>query len=142
MPTTVPRACRLDHQHPAAGQRVVLDEGVAAVGVVLEFLVAPAVATGLEPPAVGIDRLELALHGIDIKYNWRSPEFDWGRLSASIQSTHVLDYRAQAQSFEDMSAFYDTRFNLTGAGDPVEIPAQVVTKDNFDDPKIQELLNQ
>ena len=24
----------------------------------------------------------------------------------------------------------------------VEIPAQVVTKDNFDDPKIQELLNQ
>ena len=44
---------------------------------------------------------------------------------------NFLEWRAQAQSFADMAAFYDTRFNLTGAGDPVEIPAQVATGNLF-----------
>ena len=44
---------------------------------------------------------------------------------------NYLEWQAQAQSFEGMSAFYDTRFNLTGAGDPVEIPAQVATGNLF-----------
>src|SRR5690606_1258140 len=53
----------LDHQHPAAGRRVVLDEGVLAVGVVLPLLVAPAVAAGLEGPVGHVGGLELVRPG-------------------------------------------------------------------------------
>jgi putative ABC transport system permease protein len=48
-----------------------------------------------------------------------------------VNPANFLDWQAQAQSFEAMAAFYDTRFNLTGAGEPVEIPAQVATGNLF-----------
>jgi putative ABC transport system permease protein len=40
---------------------------------------------------------------------------------------NFVELRNQAQSFESMAAFYDWRFNLTGAGQPVEVPVQVTT---------------
>jgi putative ABC transport system permease protein len=44
---------------------------------------------------------------------------------------NFLDWRDQAQSFDDMAAFVDVRFNLTGTGAPVEIPGQVSTGNLF-----------
>ena len=48
-----------------------------------------------------------------------------------VNPANFLEWQAQSQSFESMAAFYDTRFNLTGAGEPVEIPAQVATGNLF-----------
>ncbi|HLL75967.1 MAG TPA: ABC transporter permease [Pyrinomonadaceae bacterium] len=44
---------------------------------------------------------------------------------------NFVELRDQTKSFESMAAFYDWRFNLTGAGDPVEVPAQVTTGNLF-----------
>ncbi|MFL6207321.1 MAG: ABC transporter permease [Pyrinomonadaceae bacterium] len=48
-----------------------------------------------------------------------------------VAPADFLDWRDQAQSFDAMAAFVDVRFNLTGAGAPVEIPAQVSTGNLF-----------
>jgi len=32
--------------------------------------------------------------GFDLKINWASPESDWGRFTAALQTTHVNDYKA------------------------------------------------
>ena len=40
---------------------------------------------------------------------------------------NFLDWREQSNSFQEMGAFYDAAFNLTGEGSPEEIPAQVTT---------------
>ena len=48
-----------------------------------------------------------------------------------VSPADFLDWRDQAQSFDDMAAFADVRVNLTGAGAPVEIPAQVSTGNLF-----------
>jgi putative ABC transport system permease protein len=40
---------------------------------------------------------------------------------------NFLDWREQAGSFQEMAAFYDAAFNLTGEGNPEEIPAQVTS---------------
>lgn len=32
--------------------------------------------------------------GVDIKFNWSSPEWSWGRLTAALQSTRVFSYSA------------------------------------------------
>src|SRR6184192_4780511 len=48
-----------------------------------------------------------------------------------VAPADFLDWREQAQSFDDMAAFVDVRFNLTGTGAPVEIPAQVSTGNLF-----------
>ena len=44
---------------------------------------------------------------------------------------NFLEWQAQSKSFEAMAAFYDTRFNLTGAGEPAEVTAQVATANLF-----------
>jgi putative ABC transport system permease protein len=44
---------------------------------------------------------------------------------------NFVEWQQQAQSFDGMAAFYDARLSLTGAGDPVEIPAQVATANLF-----------
>jgi putative ABC transport system permease protein len=49
-----------------------------------------------------------------------------------MSPANFVELRTQAQSFEGLSAFYDWRFNLTGAGEPVEVPVQVTTADLFD----------
>ncbi|HEX8140365.1 MAG TPA: ABC transporter permease [Pyrinomonadaceae bacterium] len=48
-----------------------------------------------------------------------------------ISSANFLDWREQSQSFAEMAAFYDARLNLTGDGDPVEVPAQLTTENLF-----------
>jgi putative ABC transport system permease protein len=49
----------------------------------------------------------------------------------TISPTNFLDWKSQAKSFEGMAAFYDRRFNLTGAGDPVAVPSQVAETNLF-----------
>src|SRR5205085_9613555 len=49
-----------------------------------------------------------------------------------VSPADFLDWRDQAQSFDAMAAFVDVRFNLTGAGAPVEIPAQISTGNLFE----------
>src|SRR5947209_16421910 len=55
-----------------------------------------------------------------------------------ISSANFLDWQAQAHSFDGMAAFYDARFNLTGAGEPVAAQAQVAT-DNRSEEHTSEL---
>src|SRR5690606_6393760 len=48
----------------------------------------------LNPPNNFLDNLAvIETDGVDVKFDWRSPEFDWGRLTASLQASHVIDYR-------------------------------------------------
>ena len=48
-----------------------------------------------------------------------------------ISSMNFLEWQTQAKSFEQMAAFYDARFNLTGAGEPLAAQAQVATDNLF-----------
>ncbi|HEY9285585.1 MAG TPA: ABC transporter permease, partial [Pyrinomonadaceae bacterium] len=48
-----------------------------------------------------------------------------------ISPANFAEWRAQSQSFEGLSAFYDGGFNMTGAGEPVEVPVQVTTANLF-----------
>ncbi|HVG29690.1 MAG TPA: ABC transporter permease [Pyrinomonadaceae bacterium] len=48
-----------------------------------------------------------------------------------IAPTNFMDWKSQAKSFEGMAAFYDRRFNLTGAGEPVAVPSQVAETNLF-----------
>jgi predicted permease len=48
-----------------------------------------------------------------------------------VNPANFLDWREQAKSFDQMAAFADLRYNLTGAGDPEEVPAQIVTPNLF-----------
>ncbi|HSK80302.1 MAG TPA: ABC transporter permease, partial [Thermoanaerobaculia bacterium] len=45
---------------------------------------------------------------------------------------NFLDWRDQAKSFDAMAAFVDQRYNLTGLGEPEEIPSQVATPNLFE----------
>jgi putative ABC transport system permease protein len=42
-----------------------------------------------------------------------------------------LDWKAQNQVFERMAGVYDVRMNLTGGGEPIEVPVQLATADLF-----------
>ncbi len=44
-----------------------------------------------------------------------------------VSPANFLDWQSQSNSFQEMAAFYDTAFNLTGEGNPEEIPAQVTS---------------
>ncbi|MGO4222249.1 TonB-dependent receptor [Lysobacter sp. TAF61] len=49
----------------------------------------------LNPPNNFLDNLgSIKTDGVDIKANWAGPEWSWGRLNASMQSTYVNDYEA------------------------------------------------
>jgi putative ABC transport system permease protein len=48
-----------------------------------------------------------------------------------INLGNFFDWKAQSASFEDMAAFADFRTNLTGDGEPVELPAQICTDNLF-----------
>jgi putative ABC transport system permease protein len=49
----------------------------------------------------------------------------------TVAPADYLDWKAENQVFERMAGVYDTRMNLTGAGDPVEVPAESATADLF-----------
>ncbi|HEY0661339.1 MAG TPA: TonB-dependent receptor [Lysobacter sp.] len=49
----------------------------------------------LNPPNNFLDNLAtIETDGVDIKVNWMSPDWSWGRLTAGLQSTFVNDYEA------------------------------------------------
>ncbi|HEV2854529.1 MAG TPA: ABC transporter permease [Thermoanaerobaculia bacterium] len=48
-----------------------------------------------------------------------------------INPGNFLDWRDQAKSFDEMAGYVDQRYNLTGAGDPEEVPSQLVTPNLF-----------
>jgi putative ABC transport system permease protein len=48
-----------------------------------------------------------------------------------VNPANFLDWREQAKSFDQMAAFADLRYNLTGGGEPEEVPAQTVTPNLF-----------
>ncbi len=48
-----------------------------------------------------------------------------------INLGNFFDWKAQNTVFEDMATFADFRTNLTGNGDPVELPAQIATDNLF-----------
>jgi iron complex outermembrane recepter protein len=49
----------------------------------------------LNPPNNFLDNLgSIETDGVDLKLNWVGPEWGWGRLNASLQSTYVNDYTA------------------------------------------------
>lgn len=49
-----------------------------------------------------------------------------------LNPMNFLDWREQAKSFDAMAAFIDQRYNLTGLGEPEEIPSQVATPNLFE----------
>jgi putative ABC transport system permease protein len=54
-----------------------------------------------------------------------------GKPQNVVSPANFLDWKEQSDAFEDMAAFYDTLFNLTGLDDPEEIPGQRVTLNLF-----------
>jgi putative ABC transport system permease protein len=48
-----------------------------------------------------------------------------------VSPANFLDWRDQAKSFDQMAAFYDARANLTGTGEPEEVPLQLTTPNLF-----------
>jgi len=54
-----------------------------------------------------------------------------GRPRGPASPANFLDWRDQSKSFEDMAGFFDDRYNLTGAGEPEEVPSQVATPNLF-----------
>src|SRR4051812_11815719 len=48
-----------------------------------------------------------------------------------VNPANFLDWQGQAKSFDQMAAFVDRRYNLTGAGEPEEVPAQLATPNLF-----------
>ncbi len=49
----------------------------------------------LNPPTNFLANLgEIKTSGIDFKSNWASPDFSWGKLTAALQVTHVINYNA------------------------------------------------
>jgi putative ABC transport system permease protein len=61
---------------------------------------------------------------------WETSRDRPGRRNVTSPANFV-ELRNQSKSFEALAAFYDWRFNLTGAGEPVEVPAQVTTGNLF-----------
>jgi iron complex outermembrane receptor protein len=49
----------------------------------------------LNPPTDFLSNLgTITTNGFDLKANWTGPETGWGQLSASVQSTHTIGYKA------------------------------------------------
>lgn len=48
-----------------------------------------------------------------------------------VNPANFLDWQDQAKSFDQMAAFVDQRYNLTGTGEPEEVPSQLATPNLF-----------
>ncbi|HEX8189232.1 MAG TPA: ABC transporter permease [Pyrinomonadaceae bacterium] len=48
-----------------------------------------------------------------------------------VNPGNLMDWRDQSGSFEEVAAFVDQRYNLTGAGEPEEVAAQAATPNLF-----------
>ena len=49
----------------------------------------------------------------------------------TVSPADFQDWRAQSDAFERVAAIYDTRMNLAGQGEPLEVPVQYATADLF-----------
>jgi predicted permease len=54
-----------------------------------------------------------------------------GRPHNVVNPGNLLDWRDQSGSFDEVAAFVDQRYNLTGAGEPEEVAAQAATPNLF-----------
>jgi putative ABC transport system permease protein len=54
-----------------------------------------------------------------------------GRPHNVVNPENFLDWRDQSASFDEMAAFVDQRYNLTGGGEPEEVAAQATTPNLF-----------
>lgn len=61
---------------------------------------------------------------------WESLRSQGGKRNV-ISPANFLDWREQAKSFDGMATFVDLPVGLTGAGEPEEVPAQLVTPNLF-----------
>jgi len=57
-----------------------------------------------------------------------------------VSPANFLDWQEQQNVFNEMAVFYDARFNLTGTGEPEEIPAQAATVNLFELLGVQPML--
>ena len=68
----------------------------------------------------------------------------WERSQRGVQNVinlgNFFDWKTQSTSFADMAAFADYRTNLTGDGEPVEVPAQICTDNLFNVLGVQPVL--
>lgn len=62
------------------------------------------------------------------------------RAQNTINLGNFFDWKAQSNSFVDMAAFADFRTNLTGSGEPIELPAQICTDNLFNVLGVQPIL--
>ena len=51
---------------------------------------------------------------------------------ARVSAGYFHDWRLDTRAFSDMAAWHDVRANLTGQGDPIEVPADRATTNFFD----------
>ena len=49
----------------------------------------------------------------------------------TVSPADFQDWRAENDVFERMAGLYDTRMNLAGDGEPVEVPVEYATADLF-----------
>ncbi|HEX8354383.1 MAG TPA: ABC transporter permease [Pyrinomonadaceae bacterium] len=54
-----------------------------------------------------------------------------GRPRNVVNPANFLDWREQSKSFDEMAAFMDQRYGLTGVGEPEEVAAQAATPNLF-----------
>jgi putative ABC transport system permease protein len=54
-----------------------------------------------------------------------------GNVEGTPSPPDFREWRARANSFERMAAFYDTNYNLSGAGEPERLPGAIVSADLF-----------
>lgn len=54
-----------------------------------------------------------------------------GNVEGTPSPPDFREWRARAKTFRQMAAFYDTNFNLSGAGEPERLPGVVVSADLF-----------
>src|SRR5215467_9606774 len=62
---------------------------------------------------------------------WESRRSGTPNLQNTINLGNFFDWKAQNSVFSDMAAFFDLNTNLTGNGEPEEIPSQIATPNLF-----------
>jgi len=71
------------------------------------------------------------LHGDRLAIVWENRRSGKGNPQNVINLGNFSDWKEQNTVFSDMAAFFDLNLNLTGDGDPEEVPAQLATTNLF-----------
>ena len=62
---------------------------------------------------------------------WENRQSGKGNAQNVINLGNFFDWKEQNSVFTDMAAFFDQNANLTGNGEPEEVPAQIATTNLF-----------